>query len=238
MKKVLLTVFLISLFNTTGFAQSNYSVGLNFGLNYTSFRGSNVLDNTNSGFGHLAGIFVEYRINESFAIKSGLNLEQKSIKYETDYTVGYFDEQTFGYVNEGISVETSNKYKYLTIPLLLKYSFGKSKSIFVNGGGFISFLQKRSKKTRAVNDRGQVFRDYYSSNPNDNFPLADNVEGDYGVSLGFGKCFKINDKNIISIELRDNLGLHNALDGTFIYGKSGVIKTNSLSLITSWSFNL
>lgn len=237
MKKGLLTIFLFSLFNVAGFTQNNYSIGVNIGPNYASFRGSDVLDNTDSAFGYLAGLFVEYRINENFAIKSGLNLEQKSIKYETDYTVDYFDEQT-GYVNEGINVKTSNKYKYLTIPLLLKYSFGKSKSFFVNGGCFISFLQKHIKKTRAVNDRGQVFRDYYSSNPNDNFPLADNVEGDYGVSVGFGKCFKINDKNIISIELRDNLGLHNALDGTFIYGKSGVIKTNSLSLITSWSFNL
>lgn len=238
MKKVLLTVFLITLFNTTCFAQSNYSVGLNFGTNYTSYRGSDVLDSTNSGFGYLGGLFLEYRINKRFAINTGLNLDSKSIKYETNYTSSYINEETFEVVNENWDVNTTNKYRYLTLPLLLKYSFGKSKSFFVNGGGFISFLQKHSKKTRAVNDRGQVFRDYYSSSPNNNFPLADETEGDYGISLGCGKSFQLDENNIISIELRDNLGLHNTLDGTFSQGVSDVIKTNSLSLIASWSFNL
>ncbi|RVT77325.1 PorT family protein [Flavobacterium sufflavum] len=237
MKKVLLTVFLISLFNTTGFTQSNYSVGLNLGLNYTSFRGSDVLDNTNSGFGHLEGLFVEYRIDKRFAINTGLNLDSKSIKYETNYTYTYFDQQKFEVVNERWDVKTTNRYKYLTIPLLLKYSFGKSKCFFVNGGGFISFWQNHTKKSRAINDKGVVI-DNYSSSSGNNFPLADDVSSDYGLSFGLGKLFKLDNRNTISVELRDNLGLCNTIEGTFVQGVSGVIKTNSLSLIASWSFCL
>ncbi|GEL11496.1 Outer membrane protein beta-barrel domain-containing protein [Flavobacterium glycines] len=235
MKKALLTVFLVVVFNVVGLAQSNYSVGVNFGSNYTSFRGSDILDHTDSGFGYLAGLFVEYRINKNFSINSGLNLEQKSIKYETDYTISYFDNQTFEYFVEDINVKTINKYKYLTIPLLVKYSFGKSKSFFVNGGGFISFWQSHKQKSHFVNKNGGSI--VYSPS-GINFPLANDVSSDYGVSLGLGKIFELDNRNTILIELRDNLGLCNTIDGTFNQGVSGGIKTNSLSLITSWSFNL
>lgn len=239
MKKKIFTFLLIALVNTFGFGQSNYNLGLSLGPNYTSFRGSDsLLEKTNSDFGFSGGVFLEYKINKRFAVSSGLNFESKSIIYKANFSDFYLNEQTYEYVNENWNIKTTNKYKYFTVPLLFKYSFGNTKTFFVKGGGFISFLQNHKKKTRAVNDRGQVFENYSSNSSDNNFPLADKVEGDYGISFGFGKKFQLDKHNAISVELRDNLGLHNVLDGIMSYGQSGVIKTNTLNLIASWSFNL
>ena len=59
---------------------------------------------------------------------------------------------------------------------------------------------------------------------------------DFGWSLGIGKKFKINEKNKLSVELRDNLGLQNISDVP-VQG-NGTVKTNSFNLILGYEFNL
>lgn len=58
MKKILF-FFLVILFNNISFAQSKYTVGIVFGPNYTSFRGSDFVQETKPGFGFQAGISLE-----------------------------------------------------------------------------------------------------------------------------------------------------------------------------------
>jgi hypothetical protein len=235
MKKVLFTIFFITLFNNVSFAQSKYSLGIIFGPNYTSFRGSDFVQETKPGYGFQAGISLEYSINKSFTLGTGLNLEQKIIHYNTDFTVDYISE--FGmFEKDIINAETNNKYKYFSVPLFLKYCFGHNKSYFISGGVFISFLQNYKKESSFENKSGGDI--LYSSNSIYNFPLAEDVSGDYGVSFGFGKSFELNEKNKISIEIRDNLGLQNTVDRTSKYGVSGVIKTNCLNLMAGWAFDL
>ena len=59
---------------------------------------------------------------------------------------------------------------------------------------------------------------------------------DGGLVLGFGKVFKLNEKNDLKLELRENFGLVNTSD-VEVYN-DGTIKTNSINLILNWSFNL
>lgn len=235
MKNFLLVIFAISFFNIN-YAQSKYNLGLALGSNYTSFRGSDFLKSTEPGFGFLGGISLEYKINKTLSISTGFSFEQKVIKNETDFTITYIDDSTGMIVHDEINAKTNNKYQYFSFPLLLKCSIGKSKTFYLNGGPFISFLQKHKKESKFVNKNGGNI--IYSSDSKYNFPLADDVSGDYGVSLGIGKTFELTMKNKISIELRDNLGLKNTIENIKNYGESGVIKTNSLNLIAVWSFNL
>ena len=235
MKKILFTIFFVAFFNNLNFAQSKFSLGIIGGPNYTSFRGSDFVQETKPGYGFQVGVSLEYKINKSLTLSTGFNLEQKIVHYNTDFTVDYLNE--FGFIERDIiNAETNNKYKYFSVPFFLKYSFGQNKSYFVNGGVFISFLQNYKKESSFVNKSGGDI--VYSSDSIYNFPLAEYVSGDYGVSFGFGKSFELNEKNKISIEIRDNLGLQNTVDGISNYGVSGVIKTNCLNLIAGWSFDL
>jgi hypothetical protein len=236
MKKILLAFFAITLFYNTNYAQSKYNLGLVLGPNYTSLRGSDFLQGTKPGFGYLVGVSIEYVINKTFSISSGCNFEQKVIKNESDFGFNYFDETTGMIVLNNINESTNNKYQYLSFPLFFKYSMGKNKSFYLNGGPFISFLQTHKKESKFVNKSGEAI--IYSSAWKYNFPLADEISGDYGISLAIGKTFEIDMKNKVSIELRYNLGLKNTIEDIQIYGESGVIKTNSLNLIANWSFNL
>lgn len=236
MKKIFLIIFATTLLYNTSYAQSKYSLGLVLGPNYTSLRGSDFLQSTKPAVGFLGGVSLEYKMNKTLSISTGFNFEQKVIKNETDYTITYMDESTGMIRNEVINAKTNNKYQYFSFPLLLKCSIGKSKSFYLNGGPYISFLQKHKKDYKFVNRNGGSI--IYGSDYKYNFSLADEVSGDYGVSLGIGKTFEIDVKNKISIELRDNLGLKNTIENIKVYGESGVIKTNSLNLIANWSFNL
>ena len=237
MKKVLLAVFSVLFFQNVGYSQSRYSLGLVLGPNYTSLRGSDFLENTTPGFGFLAGLSIEHKINKTLSISTGVNFEQKVIKDERDYPITYIDESIGIIRHETINAKTNNKFQYFSFPLLLKCSVGKSKSFYLSGGPYISFLQKHKKESKFVNKDGSGII-MYGSNYKYNFPLADEVSGEYGVSVGIGKTFEIDLKNKISIEIRDNIGLKNAIEDTMIYGESGVIKTNTLNLIANWSFNL
>ena len=236
MKKRILIIFVLTFFYNINYAQSKYSLGLLLGPNYSSFRGSDFLDSTKSDFGFIAGVFVEFKLNKSFSVSTGINIEQKTITNETDYMVDNIDFNGNFVVIESINAKTNNRYQYFSVPLFLKYSFGKNKSFYLNGGPYISFLQKHKKETEFKNNNGgSIIR---SSDSKVNFPLADYVSGDYGFSLGIGKIFEIDMKNKISIELRNNLGLKNTIEDIQVYGQSGVIKTNTLNLIGNWSFNL
>ena len=72
-----------------------------------------------------------------------------------------------------------------------------------------------------------------------NFTLANRFHNfDYGVSFGFGKSFRLDDKNSLSIELKDNMGLANRVRNVKVNGTRGDIRTDAVSLILGWSFGL
>ena len=113
-------------------------------------------------------------------------------------------------------------YNYILIPLLLKYDFGKSNDFFVNGGAFFGHLLSRYFGDKEISE-------------------INNKRFDSGISLGFGKTIKLNKKNIISFEIRNNLGLisiHNN-EITRRFNEEDIYpKTNSVNLIMNWIFKL
>lgn len=157
--------------------------------------------------------------------------------YHSEFNRTYFNEN-FEFVSDDYSLSTKSKFQYFTLPILLRFSFLKNNSVFINGGFFISTTGNIEKTTKTKNlTQGYSFES--SAKEDENFPFANDIDGfDYGVSFGLGKSFDINKKSKISLELRNNLGLVNAIANINKYGKTGTIKTNTINLILNWNFNL
>lgn len=234
--KRFLVVVIFAILSCTSFAQSNHRLGFVFGPNHFSLRGSDFLDEAKSDYGYFFGFSYEYKFNKNLSLVTGITIEQKRINYNTQFDYDFFNEQG-EIVTHDYSVETKNKYQYFSLPLLLKYNFGKDKSFFVNGGLFIATSGKHKKSTKTTNET--LGYSYTPTTGNYNFPFADDIEGfDYGVSLGIGKSFKLNSKTNVSVELRDNFGLVNIIQDFDESELKSTMKTNTLILMIQLSYDL
>jgi len=212
MKKNTLLLVIGILLTSITFAQNELRVGINAGANLSSFRGNSFIENSKSKIGFLGGVSFEYYLKDNLSIKTNLNYERKSIEQGG----GYYDE--YGIFTE---MKANIHYDYLTIPILLKHEFGKSKIFYINGGPFINFLL--STKIIGDNSPSDDITSFYKK-----------IDG--GLSIGIGTKFQLNDKNNLNIEIRDNYGLVNISDVAVVDG--GTIKTNSFNLILSWDFEI
>lgn len=238
MRKIIIILLLLS--NYFGLAQSKLRFGFNLGVNYVDYRGTDVLDNTKPIMGYNGGIIAEYKLNERFSIKSGLSFQNKELDYNQRYTNSgyYFDEfGQFIVFDNSFDIKTTNRYKFLSLPLLLNYNFTKNKSFFINSGFFITNLVGYKSQTKRI-DKSNNVTDISNDGSRYNFLFADSFYGfDYGISFGIGKKINLKDKSQISIEFRDDFGGKNIIGGYTYNGVSGSIRPNAFYLITSWSFD-
>ena len=195
------------------FSQNEMRVGVNSGATLSKFRGNDIIKNTNPGIGFLIGLSFEYSLSQNISLKTNLNYSRKS-----------FSNTSNGFELHGFSskeIKTRTNYDYLELPILIKYVVDNSERFFVNGGPFLGYLLKAESKTKGFLD-------------NDSTVL--NKKMDLGLSIGIGTIFRFDDKNNLSIELRNNLGLINISD-VKVY-RNETVKTNSLNLILGWNFEM
>lgn len=210
MKKIKTTlVIVIILFSNICFSQNEINIGVNVGATLSEFRGNELIDKSNPNISFLLGVSFEYFLNENLSLKSNLNYERKSFSNKSNFT----DE--FGLPISKIKVNSN--YDYLVLPVLIKYVISNSNNLFINGGPFIGYLLNTKSTSKE-----------YSS---ENFTHL-NKKIDIGLSFGVGKKIY----NNINIELRGNLGLLNTSNVEVF--RDGTIKTNSLSLILNWDFEI
>lgn len=215
MKKSFLLILIIS---AISFGQSKVKLGVNGGLNYSSLRGNDFTERTiKPGFSYLMGFSFEYFIKENLSINSNLNFEQKLTKESGEV---YLTDQ-FGYT-EVVTTDTRIKYNYIILPVYTSFYFGTKKDFYINGGVFIGYLLNSKITSKRFNDKTDT--------------TDSNKKTDVGLVFGFGKLFKLNEKNSLKIEVRENLGLVNTSD-VEVYN-DGAIKTNSINLILNWNFSL
>ncbi|MDY0780166.1 porin family protein [Tenacibaculum sp. IB213877] len=198
-------------------AQEKVKLGVNAGVNYSSLRESdNIFRKTDSDFAYLVGAKFEYIINENISIITDINYEVKKTSY--DVTVASNQDDPW-FPNTNLKVKTNQNF--LTVPMLINFKFGSSNTFFLNGGPFLSYLLNAKSHTQ-----GNVYADESSK-----FKKTD-----FGISFGIGKIISLDDKNDLIIELRDNYGLIDI--NSNLYNDFNEVKTNSLNLTVSWSFNL
>jgi hypothetical protein len=216
MKKVIF-ILAFSLFALTSYGQNKVKFGVNSGLNYASLRGNAYSENLAANFSYLGGLSFEYFLKDNLSIGANLNYENKTAK-DNGYLY-LMNQDGFG---ERVKSDAKINYSYLVLPVYVSYYFTPKKDFYVNGGLFVGYLLNSKFTSKRFNDTTDT--------------TDKNKSTDGGLVLGFGKVFKLNEKNDLKLELRENFGLVNTSD-VEVYN-DGTIKTNSFNLILNWSFNL
>ncbi|MCO6161942.1 porin family protein [Flavobacterium sp. NRK F7] len=216
MKKTILLVFFLA--NLLTQAQNKIILSVSSGLTFSNIRGNDFAEENKYDFNYVGGIGIEKPINNKISIFTGLNYDNKSFKNEIYYD--YFNNyDPFIYPNK---VKVQLTLQYLTMPILFRYYFDNESHFYINSGPYLGVF---------LNTTARVDGDKVNEDSNEIFKKVD-----FGWSLGIGKKFKINEKNKLSVELRDNLGLQNISDVP-VQG-NGTVKTNSFNLILGYEFNL
>ena len=214
MKKSTLILLVVGiLFTTACLSQNEMRVGLNTGGTLSKFRGNELIKQADPNIGFLIGISFEVYFSEKLSLKTNLNYERKSFSYKTNE----IDE--IGLPINDFKVKTN--FDYLMLPMLIKYEINSSKRFFASGGPFLGYLLSNKFKAKGFPDNNST---------------SLNKKIDIGLSFGIGKKIELDDKNDLSIELRDNFGLINISDVEVF--RDGTIKTNSLNLILTWDFTM
>lgn len=221
--KSLYALFL-TLISAAGFAQKYvYTVddaprllfGFNAGATYVGLHGNSVSGENNSTIDYLVGISLEVPLYNNFSLIGNINYERLAFTRNIPFRSGANADDAGGY---GTRLILQN----ITVPVNLKYYIGQSKDYYINGGAFVRYF---------LDETLRINGDRADSSSYGNFQ-----DFTYGVNLGLGTRFVVNNNNAINIEVRDNLGLSNITRQTAAGGNS--VKTNSLNLIVAWQFTL
>lgn len=196
-------------------AQGRFSLGVEGGPNYTYFKTNNIDKNgENAVWRFSAGLVGEYRIVGPLSAGLGLSFEQKgqvTDYMETDMATAF---PPFIY-NEW---RTHDRFHYLTMPAFLRITLGKKIRYFFNAGGFVSHLLKLQCIVQS-----KVFPVEKYDYTRLVLPL------DYGLLLGTGMSVVMKDHWVFSLELRNNIGMHDLLDDTG-WSYNRILKSNAIDL--------
>ncbi|MBC6995200.1 PorT family protein [Lewinella lacunae] len=122
-------------------------------------------------------------------------------------------------------ITVNTNFNYLTLPILLRATFGKKFHYFINAGPYFGYLIKQNFVSQG-----------------DNFPVttSDNTSlikrFDTGISTGLGLSVPIKTAFAFSFEVRNNLGLYNV--SAVPVANMGTIKTNSTNLLLGFTYKL
>lgn len=220
MKYLKLTTSFLILLTIQTFSQDNnegrLKIGLNLGANQSDLKES-ALKDYDKVISYSFGISSEYKISKKISLFLNVNYDNKVMKLE-DFRVTDFNN------NDTYLVDNRIIFNYLNVPINVRYHFGKSNKLFTDAGVFYNhFLNVKNKTTRK--DTGEEIVVF--TNPNVK-------KYDYGILIGLGYMFHLNEKNCLSILLRDEFGIPNIMD--YENNPNVNIKTNTIKLILNWQF--
>lgn len=200
MKKLFL-VLLVLLFANSIKSQT-VSIGIKSGANISSFHGkyyfcSPVNKNDMYGYsdgwdivlGKNFGILFDFGLTKKLSLQTEVLYEDKGFKY-FDNSNMCDDEGHNGTI----------KYKYITMPLILKYKLGKKKRFNINTGIYLGKLLYAREKGR------QEIIPYFSEEWDIDIK-SQTHDFDFGLSLGLGYETPVYKKIDFLIEPRVNYGL-------------------------------
>lgn len=188
--KSLFAIALVTV-STTAFAQVNFGIKAGANLNTATLKtDGEKLDDIKMQPGLLIGVFTDININEMFAFETGLQFEQKGLKYE--------------YAESSAKVTQQMNINYLTIPVDFKLNFpsGENNIYFLAGPSFGIGL---SGKLKSEATAGGV-----KVSDDDDLEFGDDDDSDLkrlNVGLGIGAGFELACK--LGIRVGYDLGVSN-----------------------------
>ncbi len=130
MKKLFLSLFVVSAFSLTSSAQLNLKAGLTLANQVLDFGGISLAQNLKTGF--LIGVNYEVPLAESTDLRPGIQFTLKGTNFE------------FG----GMTV-ASNNFNYIEVPVDIVYNSG---SLSFHGGPYLGLLMSAKADGRDVKD--------------------------------------------------------------------------------------
>jgi hypothetical protein len=195
-----------------------FKFGINIGPNYTDLSGNYYEFHTKykPRINFFGGAVIEYQIKKNLSALINLNYETKSFKSEYSTIAGSDGNYRMVDIYEKLT------FKSVSMPILIRSYFGSDDKFFLNTGLFLSHFT--DIKNEMIDQENGEDYSYLSFDE-----IYD--DNDVGLIFGFGTNFKLNSKDNISIEFRDDYGLTN------IFLFSGYkAKTNTMKLIITWVF--
>jgi hypothetical protein len=181
--------------------------------------GNEILDSySNPRIGYTTGLGYQFNFNHLFGIKTGVCYEQKGNN-------SVFPNMSFDGIHFS-DLHAVSRISYLTLPLMVRISFGKKWRYFFNAGGYGGiYLQTTSILS---SDDGSINEKSTSKN--------DFKSGDFGISGGFGTTYYFKNLIGISAEIRANYGLTN-ISQSNVYN-DGTIQNFNACLLFGIRYNL
>ena len=129
--RLILPLLFLSLAFQASAQSHQYTLSLVAGGNRSLSYGSAIIDNDPEAiFGPTGGLGFQFNFSSVFAVKTGLEFEQKGFKSPFAY-YSYKNNSTLKF-----------QHAYLTVPVLLKATFGRNIRYFVNAGPYLGFALK------------------------------------------------------------------------------------------------
>ena len=214
MKQLLIrTCLLLSLNRLVG--QTNrIDLGIEGGSGPIYLRGSAIVGNYHKpAIGFCGGFFLQFNFKRIISVRTTISGERKGS------TATMMLTDPYGIPIKELKIKTD--LYYVTLPVLLRATFGKKCSFFLNGGPYIGYLIKQP----TVEALSVTFG---NTSPFKKF--------DFGITTGLGFTIPVNPKTALSFEARHNLGLYNVAPVSYPNDKN--IKTNSAHLLLSFTRKL
>lgn len=217
MKSLLIGVFVL-IIGATSYGQPNkFDMGIEGSASLIFLRGNDFIEeHYQPDIGFSGGLFFQYNFKKILSLRTNVAGERKGAMYKNQLTNS--NGQHIG--EETIHV----KFGYLTVPVLVRASFGKKVQFFVNAGPYFGFLIRQIYENQEYN----IIADY----------TEDNKRFDTGISSGIGIIVPIKTKFAFSFEARNNIGLYNVSDPLSIVRNPGPIKTNSTNFLFGFTYKL
>jgi hypothetical protein len=199
MKALFLSAIIILLALSTQAQQKIITFGVEGGIGISSlnYDNKNLNDIYDSRTGLAGGIALQYNFPKVLSLRSGAMLETK----------GDVTNITFTNVQGNItgSGEMKRTLGYLTVPLMLRATFGNKINLFVQGGPYWAALLSARVNLDVVPDTFEYepdIKDLYESS-------------EFGVSGGIGVSSVFNEMIVLSIEVRNNMGITDVGKNTY-----------------------
>lgn len=182
MKKTFIALVCMLMAAGTAMAQKTFTFGPKVGVDYTHWWGKNI--NDESALSYQAGVFMEYRLNNKFAIAPEVVFAAHN-RPKMEWQDWWMNEYP------ARDVTTTYHTNYINIPVMFKYYATSSLSIDLGPQFGLKVYDKYTEKWEEDGKKIIVKHDMYHRNI------------DFG--LGLGATYNFNEK--VFVQLRYTLGL-------------------------------
>jgi hypothetical protein len=207
-----------------GFLKSIDEVEIIGGLSSVSIRGSDeVGEGRQSMLRPYIGVNLKFTFSDQISLLSGLDYNIKGGRQIIDVT--YYDEPSN--TEKKGQVEYINEFRYLAIPINIRYNFLKKRILFIECGGYYGILFRESTT------RVELFSGYKQTSVR-----TEMYKNDFGIQGGIGLNLPVRNRLSALFKMTYCMGLADISNFYPPMFTHHVIKTNSTSFLAGINLKL